>query len=118
MGNIGENQDYMCDYLFQNCHLRTVVDSDTERFVSVVYDSKKEKPNCSDHFRLFDTKNFLYDFTPVEESGMRGIADASIAEKISPVDRMGNSRSLDGAPDAGAYEFVMPAGEEPEKTNN
>ena len=118
MGNIGENQDYMCDYLFQNCHLRTVVDSDTERFVNVVYDSKKEKPNCSDHFRLFDTKNFLYDFTPVEESGMRGIADASIAEKISPVDRMGNSRLLDGAPDAGAYEFVMPAGEEPEKTFN
>lgn len=108
MGSIGENQDYKCDYLFQNCHLRTVVDSDSDRFVNIVYDSKKEKPNCSDHFTLFDTKNFLYDFTPVEESAIRGIAAVSITEKLSPVDRKGRSRMLDGAPDAGAYEFVMP----------
>lgn len=104
MGNISENDQNVCDYLFQNCLLRTVVSEDTERFRNIRYDiPDSAEVTGQDNFVLFDTYRFLYDFAPDSLSAIRGLADAEIA-KLFATDRRGKSRLTDGAPDAGAYE--------------
>jgi len=104
MGNISENEQNPCDYLFQNCLLRTVVSDDTARFQNIVYDLPDSLEICGqDHFALFDTDNFIYDFTPDSLSAIRGLADRQVAS-LFPMDRHGVSRQADDAPDAGAYE--------------
>ena len=52
-----------------------------------------------------DTHAFLYDFTPVEQSAIRGVADSTICVTY-PLDRNGHNRLSDHQPDAGAYEFI------------
>ncbi len=126
MGSISEGQDYMCDYLFSHSFLNTVLSEDTVRFTHVIYDgqesdgsfSASESPSgnaegsSSDaerlvreqNFVLFDTDNFIYDFTPDSLSSIRGLAD-TLALKAYPFDRLGRSRLADGAPDAGCYEY-------------
>lgn len=104
MGGIVEG-DELCDYRFANSLLRTVKSDDEDRFVNITYDNDKlEEPRGSDHFTLFDTDNFRYDFTPDTLSVIRGMADIEYTRQYSPVDRRGRSRTADGAPDAGAYE--------------
>ena len=104
MGNISENDQNVCNYLFQNCLLRTVVSNDTERFRNIHYDiPDSAEVTGADNFVLFDTYRFLYDFAPDSLSKIRGIADAEIAAQFA-TDRRGRSRLADGAPDAGAYE--------------
>lgn len=104
MGNITENDQNPCDYLFQNSLLRTVVSDDLERFQNIVYDLPDSlEISGSAHFQLFDTYNFLYDFTPDTLSAIRGLADPEYS-RLFPLDRRGVSRLADGAPDAGAYE--------------
>lgn len=104
MGKITDNSENPCDYLFQNCLLRTVVSDDLTRFVNVRYDNSDElQPSGSGHFTLFDTTNFLYDLTPRPESIIRGMADPEVAA-LFPTDRRGTSRLADGQPDTGAYE--------------
>ena len=104
MGNISENEQNICDYLFQNCLLRTVASDDEERFRHIRYDiPDSAKVTGKDNFVLFDTDNFLYNFAPDSLSPARGLADAEIA-KLFATDRRGRSRLADGAPDAGAYE--------------
>lgn len=106
MGNISENDQNPCDYLFQNSLLRTVVSDDVERFRNIRYDLPDSlEVNGKDHFVLFDTYNFLYDFTPDSLSAIRGLADPEYA-RIFPIDRKGRSRLADNEPDAGAYEGV------------
>lgn len=103
MGNLSENTFPDADFLFQNSLLRTVVTED-RRFQSVVYDLPDSLDICGkDHFRLFDTHNFLYDFAPDSLSAIRGLADPEFS-KLFPVDRSGINRLADGQPDAGAYE--------------
>ena len=91
----------------------------TQRFPQNVYDLKtstdvwgnttsdedSETPRHEKNFALFDTKNFLYDFTPVENSPIRGIADPAYSAAWT-TDRLGRSRLADGAPDAGCYEYT------------
>ena len=104
MGNISENDQNPCDYLFANSLLRTVVSDDLERFRNIRYDLPDSLDVCGkDHFRLFDTYNFLYDFEPDSLSAIRSLADPEYA-KLFPIDRRGVSRLADSAPDAGAYE--------------
>ena len=109
------------NYLFRNCFLATEVPDDEDyapRFVENVFDIKNSvdswvQPTSDDadsirhekNFVLFDTRNFLYDFTPKESSPIRGVADPKHSADW-PLDRLGRSRLLDGAPDAGCYEFV------------
>lgn len=104
MGNISENDENVCDYLFQNSLLRTVVSDDAKRFQKIRYDLPDSLDvNGKDHFVLFDTHDFLYDFAPDSLSAIRGLAEPEYA-KIFPIDRRGVSRLADSAPDAGAYE--------------
>lgn len=110
-GNIAENQDYKCDYLFQNSFLRTVESKDSVRFVNVIYDLKDEKNDPerlvgSENFVLFETKNIQYDFTPDSLSRIRGMADPELTRQYCPLDRRGRDRMVEGKPDAGAYQFV------------
>ena len=104
MGNISENDQNICDYLFANSLLRTVVSTDAERFQNIKYDIPDSlEVNGKDHFVLFDAHDFLYDFTPDSLSAIRGMASPEYS-KIFPIDRRGINRLADGAPDAGAYE--------------
>ncbi|MCD7720912.1 MAG: right-handed parallel beta-helix repeat-containing protein [Prevotellaceae bacterium] len=103
MGSIAEDEDNLCDYLFLNCLLRTERSEDGERFRNIVYDTDSLDVSGKDHFTLFDTYAFLYDFTPDSLSCIRGLADEEYAKQY-PLDRKGTSRLADGAPDAGAYE--------------
>lgn len=106
MGNITESEQEPCDYLFQNCLLRTVVSVDENRFQNIIYDSPDSlEVSGSDHFVHFDTYAFIYDFTPDSLSAIRGLADMQYS-KLFPFDRLGRNRLADGAPDAGAYEGV------------
>lgn len=109
------------NYLFRNCFLATEVPDDEDyapRFLENVFDTKNSidswlQPSADDadsirhekNFILFDTHNFLYDFTPKESSPIRGLADPKHSADW-PLDRLGRNRLADGAPDAGCYEFV------------
>lgn len=105
MGSWFENQDYEANYYFQNCFLATEVTEDPARFVNITYDDPKSETYSYRNFRLVDTHNFIYDFTPDSLSAIRGVADPHTAAGI-PLDRLGRSRTSDEAPDAGCYEYV------------
>lgn len=115
MGKIVEYQDLVCNYLFQNCYLRTVESEDESRFVKVTYDKDTldiEGYKQGDAVRYGSAnfavigKNYLFDYTPDSLSGIRGMADILIMKRYScTFDRKGKNRMADGAPDAGAYEF-------------
>ena len=116
--------DPQVNYAFSNCFLATEVPDDeryTARFQECTFDLKTstdawgstassdtETPRHEKNFTLFDTHNFLYDFTPVENSPIRGIANPSAWSSAWPSDRLGRNRLADGAPDAGCYEYVQP----------
>lgn len=102
MGNISEGSE-LCPYLFQNCFMNTPPTQDEERFVGVLYDTKQGQLHAEKNFVGFDAENFIYDFTPVGESEIRGLADPLMLQ-VYPFDRLGRPR--DGNPDAGCYEFV------------
>ncbi len=93
MGSIDEGSDTPVDYLFKNCFLRTPSSSDTLRFIGNVYDLSDEilklEISGEKNFKLLDTDNFIYDFTPDSLSLIRGLADRSYI-------------------DAGCLEYVAP----------
>ncbi len=104
MGDIDEDEWDPTDYLFANCLLRTTQSDDADRFRNNLYDDPDIlDPSGKEHFTLFDTYRYLYDFTPIPESAIRGLADPQYTQDC-PLDRLGHSRLADGAPDAGAYE--------------
>ncbi len=90
MGNLAPEYDAPCDYLFANCLLRTEKSDDTDRFRDVVYDNKELEPyNYYDHFVLFDSYNFLYDFTPWKDSPISMIGNPLYSEQYCTSDRYG-----------------------------
>ena len=105
MGSWFENQDYEANYIFRNCFIATEVTDDPVRFISITYDDPKSETASFRNFRLIDTHNFIYDFTPDSLSAIRGVADASAALPY-PTDRLGRNRLSDNAPDAGCYEYT------------
>lgn len=105
MGSITEGQDYTCPYLFSHCLLNTIESKDTVRFSHIIYDTDKQELCREKNFRLFDTKNFLYDFTPDSLSVIRSLADSTYSLRY-PTDLRGRSRLDDGAPDAGCLEYT------------
>ena len=104
MGNLKDEADTL-DYRFDGCVLRTVVSEDTVRFRNIVYEDPEDENAGWKQFVRFDTDNFLYDFRLDSLSVARGKAVMEWAEG-EPLDRYGVSRTDDGAPDAGCYEFV------------
>lgn len=107
MGSITEGQDYTCPYLFSHCLLNTIESRDTTRFIRVIYDTDKQDLYREKNFALFDTKNFLYDFTPDSLSNIRSLADSTYSLRY-PTDLRGHSRLDDGEPDAGCLEYQAP----------
>lgn len=96
------------NYRFLHCFLTTEIPDDelyTSRFIDCRIDSLEADINRDKHFQLFDSHNFLYDFTPVEASPIRDFADSTFTAPY-PLDRLGRNRSSDTAPDAGCYEFT------------
>ena len=115
---MGENipRDGSCDLLFHHCFLNTPDEDDEEHFVGCIFDQDKKKDEeeklvRKDNFVLFDTENFIYDFTPKAESLIRSLANPAY-EGIPAFDRKGVSRLADEGPDAGCYEYVAPPDEE------
>ncbi|MCR5179744.1 MAG: hypothetical protein K6C30_00785 [Bacteroidaceae bacterium] len=113
--------DPQINYYFANCFLATEIPED-EIYSSRFQGNKLDVPTSVDlfgnssateadsirhekNFVLFDTHNFLYDFTPKESSPIRGVADPT-KSALFPTDRLGRNRLADGSPDAGCYEFV------------
>lgn len=107
MGSISEGQDDQCDYLFDHCFLKTVVSDDTLRFTNILYDNQDLEMKSEENFTLFDTYNFIYDFTPDSISPIRNIGSKDYIDSLS-LDRLGRSRLQDEGPDAGCYEYVAP----------
>lgn len=116
IGDWMPNSDYRAEYYFRNCLIATVETTDPLRFVEIVYDKRPDSspfntaPDSTDfsswhNFKLFDSYHFEYDFTPVEQSKIRNIADPNYCQDL-PLDRLGRRRFADGAPDAGCYEFI------------
>lgn len=115
---MGENipSDGSCNYLFHYCFLNTPVVDDIEHFVGCIFDRDKESEDeeklvRDENFTLFDTENFIYDFTPKAESQIRSLADKSYPD-VPVYDMKGISRLNDEGPDAGCYEYVAPKEEE------
>ncbi len=115
---MGENipQDGSCNYLFHHSFLNTPAVDDQEHFVGNIFDQDKKKDEAEklvrqDNFVRFDTKDFIYDFTPKDSSMIRSLADPKYAD-LPQFDRLGVSRLADEGPDAGCYEYVKKPDEE------
>ena len=109
-------QDGTCDYLFHHSFLNTPIVEEPDHFVDCVFDRDKKKNEeeklvRDQNFVLFDTENFIYDFTPKDSSMIRSLADPKY-DGIPAFDRLGVSRLADEGPDAGCYEFVKKPDEE------
>ena len=109
-------QDGSCDYLFHHSFLNTPLVEEPEHYVNCIFDRDKKKDEedklvRDENFMLFDTENFIYDFTPKPESAIRSLADKAYKD-IPAFDRLGVSRLADEGPDAGCYECVPPPDEE------
>lgn len=102
MGNLKQTDESPVDYLFHHCLLATPSVEDEEHYVGVLYDDNKLPISHAKHFKRFDTELFLYEFTPVEESPIRHLADSLCA---LPYDRLGHPRQNVGGPDAGCYQY-------------
>lgn len=102
MGNLKQTDELPVDYRFDHCLLATPEVEDEDHYVGVLYDNDKLPLSHAKHFKRFDTELFLYDFTPVEESPIRHLADSLSA---LPYDRLGRSRMNVGGPDAGCYQY-------------
>ena len=76
--------------------------------------NEEEKLVRQDNFVLFDSENFIYDFTPQAESLIRSLADPAYTG-LPAFDRRGINRLADEGPDAGCYDYVAPAEEEVEQ---
>lgn len=90
------------NYHFLHCFMATEIPS-SEDFQSCVYDDPANECAHDKNFLLMDTHALLYDFTPVEGSHIRGIANPAYITSW-PYDRRGRTRSPNANPNAGCYE--------------
>ncbi len=102
------------EFVFNHCLLATEIPTDSElaaRFISCVYDDPEADIHREKNFNLIDAHALLYDFTPVEKSPIRNMANPSTRENY-PLDLRGRSRMTDELPDAGCYEYIADAKDE------
>ncbi len=102
-----DGEDNVAHYSFHHCFMATELPADDASFVDCVYDDPESELRHEKNFTLIDAHAFIYDFTPIEGSGVCSMADADYSASL-PTDRLGRSRIADGAPDAGCYELVKP----------
>ena len=110
MGNLSNEYEDSENYYFQNSFLRTVGENDENHFIACKFDNKDMELQGEKNFKVFDTHNFIYDFTPDSLSEIRNMADPQLMNELKS-DRLGRSRVSDEAPDAGCYEYIMPVKE-------
>ena len=127
MGNLSSEYEDSENYFFQNSFLRTVGENDDNHFIDCKFDNDKMELRGEKNFKVFDTHNFIYDFTPDSLSvfdthnfiydftpdslsEIRNMADPQLMNELKS-DRLGRSRVSDEAPDAGCYEYIMPVKE-------
>lgn len=102
-----QNPDDDFSYLFHHCLLNTPVFEDA-RVYNCFWDNDEAAVWRDKNFSpAFDLDQLLFIFSLAAESQAVGSADAALSEEFYPYDRMGNSRTLDGAPDLGCYELVQ-----------
>jgi hypothetical protein len=102
-----EDSEY---YYFQNCFLRTKGENDENHYVACKFENEEMELQGEKNFKVFDTHNFVYDFTPDSLSEIRNMADPLLMNGLK-TDRLGRDRLFDNAPDAGCYEYLMPVKE-------
>ncbi|MDR0988652.1 MAG: hypothetical protein LBM06_04215 [Prevotellaceae bacterium] len=90
-----QDADAPFNYYFSHCLINSIAE-ENDHIVGVVW--KRD-----DAFRLLDVRTQQYDFTPTEGSAAIDLGRPEDALAY-PLDRRGNSRLADTAPDAGCYE--------------
>ncbi|MBR2202617.1 MAG: right-handed parallel beta-helix repeat-containing protein [Prevotella sp.] len=104
--------DNHLDVTFKNSVVRTEPGKDYEYMFSdcVIEDPKDTLLSGKSYFKLFDTDNFIYDFTPKKTLGSTETINPSIrmadAMTTLPDDRTGKARKESEKHDAGCYEVT------------
>lgn len=106
------DMDNHLDVEFKNSVVRTEPGEDYEYMFSdcVIEDPEDTLLAGRNYFLLFDTDNFIYDFTPKKTLGSTETVNTSIgiadAMTTLPDDRSGKARKETGKHDAGCYEVT------------
>lgn len=106
LGSLDESEKNS-DYLFVSSVLNTPKVSDDARYQNCIFEEEVEDECCirEKGFVRFDTRNFLYDFTPDSCSPARSRADITYVRRY-PYDRNGVDRMAVDRAAVGCYEFV------------
>ena len=88
---------------FDHCYIRASTASTLSQFTNIRWYDKNDILFKSISYDY--EKKTYFNFTPDSLSPARGLADKAVAEQF-PIDLNGKSRLTDGAPDAGAYEWI------------
>jgi hypothetical protein len=89
--------------IFDHCYIRKTDSLNLAQFTKIRWAEKNDTVFKSIRYNL--EKNTYFNFMPDSVSPARGLADPVIASQY-PLDLNGNNRLSDGAPDAGAYEWI------------
>jgi hypothetical protein len=88
---------------FDHCYIRASTASTLSQFTNIRWYDKNDILFKSISYDY--EKKTYFNFTPDSLSPARGLADKTVAAQF-PIDLNGKSRLTDGAPDAGAYEWI------------
>lgn len=88
---------------FDHCYIRASTASTLSLFTNIRWYDKNDILFKSISYDY--EKKTYFDFTPDSLSPARGLADKAVAAQF-PIDLNGKNRLTDGAPDAGAYEWI------------
>ncbi len=88
---------------FDHCYIRASIASTLSQFTNIRWYDKNDILFKSISYDY--EKKTYFNFTPDSLSPARGLADKAVAAQFS-IDLNGKSRLTDGAPDAGAYEWI------------
>lgn len=89
---------------FDHCYIRASTASTLSQFTNIRWYDKNDILFKSISYDY--EKKTYFNFTPDSLSPVRGLADKAVAAQF-PIDLNGKSRLTDGAPDAGAYEWIL-----------
>lgn len=89
--------------IFDHCYIKKPDSLKLVQFTKIRWSQRNDSVFKSIRYDL-DKKTY-FNFTPDSVSPARGLADPKVAAQFS-IDLNGNNRLKDGAPDAGAYEWV------------
>jgi len=88
--------------IFDHCYIKKPETLVLPQFTGIRWSAKNDTVFKSITYSV--ENNTKFDFTPDSVSPARGLADPNFASQY-PLDLNGNNRLVDGAPDAGAYEW-------------